>query len=232
LGLNLLSLWKRIRALTIYLMLRTAHKLFYRVFKGATLTRTCIKGICKRIVLVSPVFIPILTFTQGPLCRILAKLRKGKILEIGSGSGIIALCGSGRNQVVCTDILYEAALTTKLNAEIHGTGWRVGVVATDGASGLKNKAFDVVLINPPYLPIDPKDDLDIAYSGGLNLGRLNHLIVEGLRASKTGGRVIFIVNDLVLEALTDLWGRENVRLRYFFVGWTPLDKLYLIILKR
>ena len=179
-----------------------------------------------------PVFIPVYTFTQAPLCWVMSMLRRGRVLEIGSGSGIIALYGSSVEQVVCTDVVYEAALTTTVNAEMHGSGWRVWAIATDGASALREGVFDVVVINPPYLPLDPKDELDLAYAGGSDLRLFNHLIVEGLRASRSDGVVVFIVNDLLLEVIKRLWGRAGFRVRYFLVGRTPLDQLYLILLKR
>lgn len=76
------------------------------------------------------------------------------IYEIGSGTGIISvtLARIFRNSVVyCSDINEKALEVTKKNAELHGVQKRVNIFKGAFFEPVRNKKFDLIVSNPPYL---------------------------------------------------------------------------------
>jgi release factor glutamine methyltransferase len=72
-----------------------------------------------------------------------------KVLEVGTGSGIIALhCAKAGARVTATEISEKAVLNARKNARVNNLN--IDFVLTDLAQGIKRE-FDVVIFNLPYL---------------------------------------------------------------------------------
>ncbi len=98
---------------------------------------------------------------QKALMAYLAKHKPKSILDVGTGTGILAITAG---KAVATDIDFEACKLAKHNAKLNNAG--VKVVCCDLVSAIKKK-FDLVVFNPPYLPeIEVKTDIDRAVCGG------------------------------------------------------------------
>ena len=83
--------------------------------------------------------------------------RASRILEIGTGTGVVAISLTKYNRLcklVTSDIESEALNIAKVNARINGVSDRIEFMHSDifgGLSGYKPGAFDVVVSNPPYV---------------------------------------------------------------------------------
>ena len=86
-----------------------------------------------------------------------------RFLEVGTGTGLIALHGARRNPCVATDANPNAIRLARTNALRNGLP--LAAVLTHLMAGLRGP-FDVVAFNPPYLEGPPQDDLDRAWQGG------------------------------------------------------------------
>lgn len=78
----------------------------------------------------------------------------GRILEIGTGSGCIAVAlafAFPDSQVIATDISADALAVAACNVERHGLRDRVELVEADLFAGLEG-LFDLIVSNPPYVP--------------------------------------------------------------------------------
>ncbi|MEE9173877.1 MAG: HemK2/MTQ2 family protein methyltransferase [Thermoplasmata archaeon] len=85
-------------------------------------------------------------------------------LEIGTGTGLIALHAARRAQTVATDISPFATALARGNAQKNDA--TLDVVRADLFHGLRG-TFDAIAFNPPYLPLRPRGGwLDRAWSGG------------------------------------------------------------------
>ena len=98
------------------------------------------------------------------LLRALELADAASFLEIGSGTGLIALHAAQRVPTLATDVNPLATNLTRANARRNGIS--LDVVRADLFHGLRGK-FEVIAFNPPYLPLHPRRGwLDRAWSGG------------------------------------------------------------------
>lgn len=80
--------------------------------------------------------------------------RVGTILEIGTGSGCIAIALARAfpdSRVVASDLMADALDVARINVERHGLGERVTLVRSDLFAGIGG-AYDLIVSNPPYVP--------------------------------------------------------------------------------
>jgi ribosomal protein L3 glutamine methyltransferase len=80
--------------------------------------------------------------------------RAPRILEIGTGSGCIAIaCALAfpDSHVLATDLSWPALQVARLNVGRHGVGDRVHLLQADLLRGVGGR-FDLILSNPPYVP--------------------------------------------------------------------------------
>ena len=94
------------------------------------------------------------------------------VLEIGTGSGLVSMYASLlTDDVTATDINYNALELAEKNFKLNNID-TVKLEFGDMFEPVKDKKFDVILFNTPYLPTDSddiiNDDLNYAFDGGLN----------------------------------------------------------------
>jgi release factor glutamine methyltransferase len=137
-----------------------------------------------------------------------AEVKPGdRVLEVGTGSGLIAVELTRVTGVVATDINPHAVLCARKKG--------VAVVQNDLFCGIRS-LFDLILFNPPYLPTQPEerinDWLEHALDGGLN-GRV---VIE--RFSEHVGRVL-APGGRILLLISSLTGLPEVRDLFFKAGF-------------
>lgn len=148
-------------------------------------------------------------------------IKKGeKILEIGTGSGIIAIhCAKARADVTATDVNPSAVTCAKLNSVLNRV--KLKVLKSDLFSNVPRKLkFDKIIFNPPYLPSNKKDKFyDISYSGGKSgVEVTNKFLRESPKHLKKHGEVYFILSSLATGKVISPYkitskkkfGKENI----------------------
>src|SRR5579859_1688760 len=82
--------------------------------------------------------------TEEPLAR------GSRVLDMCTGSGLLAVVAARRARVVAVDVSRRAVLTTRLNARLNG----VALTAVRGTlfEPVGDARFDLIVSNPPYLP--------------------------------------------------------------------------------
>ncbi len=125
-----------------------------------------------------------------------------RVLELGTGCGLIAiLAAKSGAQVVATDVNQAALKCARTNASAHGVTDCIDFRLGSLFEPVTEERFDLVIFNPPYLPTESKEALgspiDLAWEAGPKgravidpfLGRLpNHLT--------NGGRALFVQSSL------------------------------------
>ncbi|MFF3001030.1 HemK2/MTQ2 family protein methyltransferase [Streptomyces sp. NPDC057950] len=74
-----------------------------------------------------------------------------EVLDIGTGTGAVALCAARRGaRVTAVDVSWRAVITARMNA----THQRVPlhILHGDFAARTRGRRYDIVLANPPYVP--------------------------------------------------------------------------------
>ncbi len=88
-----------------------------------------------------------------------------KVLEMGSGSGILSLyCAKMGADVTACDISQKACENTKTNMALNGL--KLSVLHSNLFSSLSAQAFDLVLVNPPYYKKTPQKESEHAWYCG------------------------------------------------------------------
>lgn len=132
------------------------------------------------------------------LLESIALERGERFLEIGTGTGLVALHAARLGPTVATDANREAAVLARANARRHGLS--VQVVQTNLAAGLRGP-FDVVAFNPPYLEGRPRDELDRAWAGGEQGSEVSIRFLSDLpRILRPGGRAYLLLSRANREA--------------------------------
>lgn len=120
------------------------------------------------------VFDPRLYFSTRTLAVALAAedLRGRSVLDVGCGSGALALVAARAGAIVtAVDINPAAVAATVTNAAANALP--VTALQSDLFDGLDPDAdtrFDVVVVNPPYFAKDPANDTERAFFAGFDLG--------------------------------------------------------------
>ncbi len=123
----------------------------------------------------------------------LKEARSGeKVLEVGTGSGIVSLFVKDIADVIATDISPHAVRNARLNG--------IEVVRADLFNGICGR-FDLVIFNPPYLPTPPGEKLgswlNRAFDGGpTGRDEITRFLQDVDRILAPGGRVLTVISSL------------------------------------
>jgi release factor glutamine methyltransferase len=137
-----------------------------------------------------------------------AEVKRGdRVLEVGTGCGLIAAVLAGITGVVATDINPHATLCARKKG--------VEVVQSDLFCGIRN-SFDLILFNPPYLPTQPEERIDDWLEYALNGGETGRDVIG--RFSEQVGSVI-APRGRILLLISSLTGLPEVRDLFFRSGF-------------
>jgi release factor glutamine methyltransferase len=136
--------------------------------------------------------------TEGLIDLVLARVRGGRILDVGTGTGCIALALSSEGrfeQVLASDISDAALRLARSNVE--RSRQPVGLILGDLATMIGDAGLDALVSNPPYLSEIEYRQLDrsvkhwepaMALVGGADgLDHTARLLQDGLRVVRPGG---------------------------------------------
>ena len=168
----------------------------YRPFQSQTGRRVRVPQLSQELVLDDTVFWePLDTQSLRELLIDRPEMVRGKtVLEIGTGSGLIAICcaEAGAERVVATDINPNAVSCAKRNAKRFGHDIDFRLVTDDPSAfavvGADEK-FDIIISNPPWENDQPAEWADFAlYDPSFQL--LRSIIQDGRQHLSPDGRIL------------------------------------------
>jgi release factor glutamine methyltransferase len=149
-----------------------------------------------------------------------------RVLEIGTGSGLISRELAKVSDVVATDINPHAALCARSSG--------VSVVRSDLFAGIRG-TFDLILFNPPYLPTLPEERIDDWLEYALDGGETGRVVIERF-AAEVGrvlaphGRILLLISSLTgVGEVSDLFSRREFKSE--IVLKQKIEDEYLYVLK-
>jgi len=159
-----------------------------------------------------------------------AEVKPGdRVLEIGTGSALIAAELAGVTGVVATDINPHAALCAREKG--------IDVVQNDLFSGIRT-TFDLILFNPPYLPTRPEERIDDwlehALDGGMSGREVIGRFADGVdRVLAPGGRILLLISSLTgLPEVRDIFFRQGFRSEIAMKEKIEDESLYVLRIVR
>lgn len=154
-------------------------------------------------------------------------MRIRRVLDIGTGSGCIAIAAAHALPRACvdaTDVSAGARALARENVKRHRLGRRVRVVVADVYDGLGGRRYDVVVSNPPYVPASEMRRLPREYRAepatSLQAPRQGLAIVERIVAG--AGRHLTRRGILVVE-VGNTAGRVRRRFRGLPFVWLEFE---------
>ena len=154
------------------------------------------------------------------------KSKNLKILDIGSGSGNIAIC-LAKNLLGCeitsVDISPPALEMAAANALKHEVNDRITFLKSDVFEGLRERSsildqFDMIVSNPPYVPAPRLSDLPLevqkepmlALDGGADgLDFYRRIIPESIFYLKPGGYLVLEIGEEQGPAIQEIFERSS-----------------------
>ena len=161
------------------------------------------------------------------------------VLEIGTGSGIVAMYASRlTDSVTVTDINFDACRLAEENFRANGIDG-IEILFGNLFEPVKNRKFDVILFNTPYLPTEDDEVLDdtinYAFDGGLNGRKVIDLFLNEVGNHLNDGGIVQLIqsslsgNEETLEKLDSLgFIAEIAASEHFFFEDITLINAYKI----
>lgn len=160
------------------------------------------------------------------------------VLEIGTGSGIVAMYASKiTDKITVTDINFDAVKLAEDNFKANNIE-NIEVLFGNLFEPVKNRKFDVILFNTPYLPTDEgdiiDDNLNYAFDGGLNGRKVIDLFLDEVKNHLNPKGIVQLIqsslsdNDKTLSRLDELgFIAEIAESEHFFFEDVVLINGYL-----
>nr|WP_295593048.1 HemK2/MTQ2 family protein methyltransferase [uncultured Methanobrevibacter sp.] len=168
------------------------------------------------------------------------EVENGKsVLEIGTGSGIVAMYASKlTDKVTATDINFDAIQLAESNFKANNID-NVELLFGNLFEPVKDRKFDVILFNTPYLPTEEgeviEDNLNYAFDGGLNGRKVIDLFLNEVKNHLNDGGIVQLIqsslsdNDETLNKLDELgFIAEITKKEHYFFEDIVLINGYLI----
>jgi len=147
------------------------------------------------------------------------------IIDVGTGSGCIAVALAGSvpgAQVFATDISAASLAVAADNAQ-RLVGRRIGFCRADLLSGIADATMDIVVSNPPYVPLTQAAGLQreirefepavAVFAGDHGPEIYARLIPEAARVLRPGGWVVLELGFGMLDHVRAMFG----------AGWADID---------
>ncbi len=197
-------------------LLRITHKVVPRV-------RTCFKFCDMSLYIPYSVFNPVFTCSTGLLIKNLDP--RGVVVEAGSGSGVISIYAAlnfNPEMVLGYDINPVAVAASRLNAKMNNANANFRL----GSPRIK---ADYIIVNPPYLPVEPLDDLDLNWCGGSDLRILRKMLKHASKLLRYGGELLTTTSSLTgVDFTASIMRRCGLDPEVSDSRPTPLDRVYVI----
>ncbi len=161
------------------------------------------------------------------------------VLEIGTGSGIVAMYASRlTDRITVTDINFDACMLAEKNFKANNIE-NIEILFGNLFEVVENRKFDVILFNTPYLPTEDdevlEDTINYAFDGGLNGRKVIDLFLNEVGNHLNDGGIVQMIqsslsgNEETLEKFDQLgFIAEIAASEHFFFEDITLINAYKI----
>ena len=168
------------------------------------------------------------------------EIKEGQsVLEIGTGSGIVAMYASRlTDKITVSDINFDACELARKNFETNNIE-NIEILFGNMFEPVEKRKFDVILFNTPYLPTEDDevidDTINYAFDGGLNGRKVIDLFLNEVGNHLNDGGIVQMIqsslsgNEETLEKLDNLGFIAEIKAsEHFFFEDITLINAYKI----
>jgi release factor glutamine methyltransferase len=190
------------------------------------------KGI--RLVIPPAVFHPGFFFSTRLLLRYIASLplKNKLLLELGAGSGLIALYTARQGaQVTATDINPVAIQSLEMNRQSNRIP--LTVIESDLFTNIPKQAFDIIAINPPYYKKQPGTPAEYAWYCG-EQGEYFQQLFSGLQLYMHAQSIVLMVlcDGCDLQMIQSMAATNGFRMNCVFTKTNWIETNYIFSIER
>ncbi|MBK7389462.1 MAG: methyltransferase [Bacteroidia bacterium] len=159
-------------------------------------------------------------------------LQNKKVLEIGSGSGLISLVAASKSAIVTAiDLNPDAVFCTQQNANRNNLS--INCILSDLFQSLPQTKFNVILVNPPYFPQNPANNEQLAWYCGFN-HEYFHRFFEQLPNYQNDTCEVFMIlsEDVALREIEQIAIKFNFRFQLLTSNFKGLEWNYIYKIER
>lgn len=139
--------------------------------------------------------------------------KQKKVLELGCGCGIIALYAKKKEAIVTATDINKTALSYLEKAAL-ANNLPVECVYSDLFDNLKGRAFDFIIINPPYYPKHPENIKQQAWFCGTDFQYFHKLFLQLPDFSTPTNRIWMILSqDCEIHTITALAQQYHLEMK-------------------
>jgi release factor glutamine methyltransferase len=158
-------------------------------------------------------------------------MRGRRVLDLCTGSGVLAVAAArlGADEVAAYDICARAVRCARNNASAAGV--EVDVRQGSLSDALAGRPFDVVVSNPPYVPVNtaasPTLSLPIGPARAWDAGEDGRLVLDPLCAAAPellaeGGRILIVQSEFAgVERSLDVLRSGGLEAEVVLWQWIP-----------
>ncbi|MCX6798554.1 MAG: methyltransferase [Candidatus Diapherotrites archaeon] len=123
--------------------------------------------------------------------------RGDEVLDIGTGSGVQAICCAEKaRMVVATDINRRALAFAGFNAKLNAVDGKIKFVYSNLFENLGKKRFDLIVSNPPFMPVPQEKSWFLHGSAGYDgLDVVRRILKDSKKHLKPKGRLQIITHS-------------------------------------
>ena len=153
-----------------------------------------------------------------------------RVLELGAGSGFLSVYASKQGaQVTATDISNQAVAGIRKNASDNDVS--IEVIQSDLFEHIPRQEFDLVLINPPYYPREPKNESEHAWYCGTEHEYFQRLFAQlSERIEQLHEVVMILSEDCRLDTIQSMAEKAGLQMERFHSvrKWAERNDLFHI----
>lgn len=118
------------------------------------------------------------------------------VADVGCGSGIIAIYVAKyfTRRVYCIEVSTRSLAVARVNSSLNKISELVKTIKVGDLGRVKD--IKLVITNPPYLPLEPLDMLDINWCGGRDLRYVYAIVNTCIRLLANDGSILFTLSSL------------------------------------
>jgi methylase of polypeptide subunit release factors len=189
------------------------------------------------------VFDPLPAVSSLLLAELVKEYARGVVVEIGAGTGFLSLLASklySVEKVYAVDVSSIAIANCKINIRVNNAYSKVICLSSLESliRSLKSKA-DTVILNPPYLPCNPRFKVEVSWCGGSRLEVTKGLISLSCKLLASKGFLLLTLSTLStpsIDSMVEVIGRschprkvKIVKIRRKLIPWR--EEIFALAIK-